>query len=412
MTFNQFKSTIAPFVTITITFIGVALLFIAPLSFANSAVDKSANSDKTSAVKTAKSVVTSARSQTSPSTSKTNSNSSPKLHQGIKVASSKSSFKAKQAKGSSNVNTNKSHHDVWFHSVDVELLEDPNHNGYYNRIIVNFDADTYYSSSNIYAELSLTDSYGNTSVYFTTDDFYIYGDSSTDDYQIDTVLTTNWIADGYELSIALYNDYTHELEAYIDASETSALADLHLESIDYEYQASHYLNVFSSQSYLVTDSDGDGYYHSFSLDLDIDNNYGSSDVYANVYISNDSYNWDLMYVSPNFTVSEDDTSDKVHWEFDLQTGYPPGHYYVRVEVIDLNSQLTLLTMNPDNYGALYALPLEDYSYEAQQQPVTPPPPAPPQGSVSVESGGSFGSLSLMVFSLLGFMRRRKVPVNS
>lgn len=331
-----------------------------------------------------------------------------KLHIADNTKSHTASFKSEHAKGSKPTSATKAHHDVWIHSVDIDLKQDPNYNGYYNRIIVEFDADTDYASYDIYAELALTDSYGNTTVYFETDDFLIFGESSTDDYKVDTVLTNNWPADGYELSIALYDAYSHHLVGYIDASDSHALADLHLESVDFEYQAPHHLSVFSAQSWLVTDMDNDGYYHGFSLDIDIDNNYGTSDVYANVYMSRDRANWSLFHVSENFSVNEDDTSDRVHWEFDLQTGYSPDLYYIRVEVIDLHSQMTLLTMEPESHSALYALPLEDYSYEAQTQPTPPAPVEPPRTSVSRESGGSFGLTSIMMFSLLAFLRRRRL----
>jgi hypothetical protein len=319
---------------------------------------------------------------------------------------------SKSSKSNKNISIkparNKNHHDVWFHSIDIEMLEDPNHNGYNNRLIVNFDADTHYASYDIYAVLALTDSNGITSDYFVTDDFYIYGESGTDDYEVDTVLTSNWIADGYDLSISLYDAYSHDLVAYIDAYESNALADLHLESVDYEYLAPHQLTLFSAESWLIDDQDNDGYYHTFNLDLDIDNNYGSSDVYLQVFISEDQASWESLYVSEHFIVNEDDISDKQHLVFELQNGYPPGYYHIRVEVIDANSHMTLLTLEPQSYSALYALPLEDMSYEAQPQSTTPAPSAPDRTSVSHESGGSLGApLAIFFICLCAAIRRRR-----
>ena len=304
--------------------------------------------------------------------------------------------------------TNKSHHDVWVDSVDIRVFQDPNHNGFYNRIIVDFDADTYYNSIEVYAELSLTDSNGLTTTYFTTDDFYLYGESYSDDYEVDTVLTTNWPADYYDLTISIYDAYTHNLVGYLDDYDTGALANLPLESVDHEYQADHHLSVFSAQSWLVTDVDNDGFYQTFSMDLDIDNNYGSSDVYAQVFISADSINWESLYVSEHFIVNENDTSDKFSMEFDLASGFAPDYYNIKVEIIDANNHMTMLTIDPSSYSALYALPLEDSNNDAVSQ--DSPPPPPPAGevrtSVSTESGGSFGLLSLTLLGGLLFIRRK------
>lgn len=256
------------------------------------------------------------------------------------------------SKSFTNSKANKSHHDVWIDSLDINLLQDPNHNGYYNRIIVDFDADTHYSSIEVYAQLALTDSNGLTTTYFTTDDFYLWGESYSDDYEVDTVLTTNWIADEYDLSISIYDAYTHNLVAYLDDYDTGAMANLPLESVDHEYQANHHLSVFSAQSWLIDDNDGDGFYQSFSMDLDIDNNYGSSNVYAEVFISADTINWESLYISEHFLINENDTSDKFSMEFDLASGFVADYYNVQVQIIDADSHTTLLTIEPSNYLSL------------------------------------------------------------
>ena len=94
-------------------------------------------------------------------------------------------------------------------------------------------------------------------------------------------------------------------------------------------------------------------------------------------------------------------------EFDLATGFAPDYYNIKVEIIDANNHMTMLTIDPSNYSALYALPLEDSNNDAVSQ--DSPPPPPPAGevrtSVSTESGGSFGLLSLALLGGLAVSRK-------
>lgn len=298
-----------------------------------------------------------------------------------------------------------SNHDVWFYSVDINLFDDPNHNGYYNHMIIDFDADTNFDHIDVYAVLSLTDPNGIITEYYVTDNFDLYGESTDDTHQVDTVLTTNWMADGYDLSIELFDAYNHELVAYVDKYEAPQMGYLTLESLDYEYSADQYLTLFSANTWLDTDSDGDGYYHQFNIDLDIDVNYGSKDVYAEFYISDDNYNWQSLYTSDHFIVNENDATDKKHWEFELLDGHAPGHYYVKVLIIDADSHYTMMELLPEHHDSLYALPLEDFSYEIS--PVTVPTDHRTTSTVESSGGNMGGPVVLLAIGLLAFIRRQR-----
>ena len=404
MNTNKLKSTLTT-ALFTCAIIASAIL---PVTYASQDIETKAQKSEAK-VKTAKSVgrvKSNVNSKSATQQSATNENA-PK---GIEHKGNLNNINGK-SKTFTNTKTDKSHHDVWIDTVDIDILEDPNHNGYYNRIIVDFDADTHYSSIEVYAELALTDSNGLTTTYFTTDDFYLWGESYSDDYEVDTVLTTNWIADEYDLTISIYDAYTHNLVAHLDDYDSSALANLPLESVDNEYQADHHLSVFSAQSWLIDDNDSDGFYQSFSMDLDIDNNYGSSNVYAEVFISADSVNWESLYISEHFIINENDTSDKFSMEFDLASGFAADYYNVQVQIIDANTHMTMLTIEPSSYSALYALPLEDSYNDTVNQTPPPQPSNPVRTSVSTQSGGSMGILSLTLLGGLLFVRqftRRKL----
>jgi hypothetical protein len=307
-------------------------------------------------------------------------------------------------------NSNNNNHDVWFDTIDINLYEDANHNGYYNRIVVDFDADTQWEHIDVYAVMSLTDQNGITSDYYTTDDFALYTDSYNDRHQVDTVLTANWITGSYDLSIHLYDAYNGELVAHVDKYDAPQLSFLTLESIDYELTHEQFLSVYSKKLWLNHDNDDDGFYSSFKIDLDLDVNWGSKNVYAELYISTDQFNWQPLYTSEPFNIIEDDTQDTRHWNFDLNSGYAPGYYYIKILVIDTNNHSTLLQLSSQDYDALYAIPLEDSSFEINNTTPLPeqPLPQPPtnKSSVSSESGGSMGSISSMLMISLIVLRRR------
>jgi hypothetical protein len=301
-------------------------------------------------------------------------------------------------------NNNNSNHEVWFYSVSIDMFDDPNNNGYFNHIVVDFDVDTEFDHIDVYAVLSLTDPNGITTSYYTTDDFGLNGESTSDTHQVDTVLTSNWMAEGYDLSIDIYDSYTHDLVASVDKYDAPQMGYLTLESLDYEYYDEQYLSVFSSSLWLDNDSDGDGYYHKFNIDLDVDVSYGSREVYAELYISTDQYSWVPLFTSDHFVISNDDASDQRHWEFNLLSGHPPGHYYIKTMIIDANSHYNLLEILSEDYAAFYAIPLEDLSFEVSSIPTTPNDTT--RTTDSHESGGNMGGpVLLLVMMVFGLTRR-------
>jgi hypothetical protein len=297
-------------------------------------------------------------------------------------------------------------HDTWFNSIDVSLEHDHNNNGYYSLITVDFDADTHYEHAVVYATLSLTDPNGITIDYYTTDDFDLYGDSGDDTHQVETLLSSNWITDYYHLSIELFDAFSEEPLAFVDFHNAEHLDFLALESQDYD-NFNQYLNTFSSRLWLQHDDDGDGYYHTFDIELDIDASFGSADVYAELYVSTDQFSWLPMYTSNHFTINQDSTSDMQHWEFNWIAGYPTSHYYIKAVIVDSDTNQTLLEVTPADNPAFAAIPLEDSSFEDSVVVVaTDTSSNSTKTTVSSEhSGGSFGTPVMIVLMLcLAWMR--------
>lgn len=119
--------------------------------------------------------------------------------------------------------------DFWFYSVDVELFRDTDRDGYFAGIDLLFDADTLYASAEVYAVVYLSLDGGDWVEYAATEDFTIFGTSSSDSYNIVTDLIDGYPTGSYDILIELFDAWNGEFIAYAGPEDASALAFLPLE---------------------------------------------------------------------------------------------------------------------------------------------------------------------------------------
>jgi len=150
----------------------------------------------------------------------------------------------------------------------------------------------------------------------------------------------------------------------------------------------HYFSIHDAVSYLLTDIDQDGYYHEFSVRFDADTLYGAADVYAELYLSLDGGPWQHYYSSDIFTIYGDSVDDQYEVMSTLVEGYPPGHYDILIDLYEVGVEGVVATFSSDDSNSLYALPLEDSTYDVEEVVVV------------VESHGHGGSSSEIFLSLL------------
>lgn len=125
------------------------------------------------------------------------------------------------------------HPDIEIYRLDIDLIHDTDRDGYFSQLSVEFDLDTVYNSAWLYAELSLYDGYQNYH-YHTTDSFMIYGDSINDALTVETALDSGFAPNYYELSLHVYDAFTHELVALVNSHRDFTRDTLPLESAEYE----------------------------------------------------------------------------------------------------------------------------------------------------------------------------------
>jgi hypothetical protein len=121
----------------------------------------------------------------------------------------------------------------WIFDSWVEFFRDNDSDGYYNHFSVELDADTEYSSAEVYARLYL----GKDEVfkeYHTTSNFNIFSDNSDDSYVVESELLNGFPPGEYEVLIELYDSYNDELVAVFDGNDDADLYLLSLESKEYE----------------------------------------------------------------------------------------------------------------------------------------------------------------------------------
>ena len=123
--------------------------------------------------------------------------------------------------------------EFWIFDAWVEFYSDEDRDGYFNHFSVEFDADTAFSSAEVYARLYL----GKDEVfkeYHTTSNFNIFSDNSTDSFVVESELLNGFSSAEYEVLIELYDAYSDELVAVFDGNDDADLYLLSLESKEYE----------------------------------------------------------------------------------------------------------------------------------------------------------------------------------
>jgi hypothetical protein len=123
-------------------------------------------------------------------------------------------------------------YDFWIYDADVELFYDDDGDSFYYGIDLLFDADTIYSSADVYAAVYLSYEGGPWNEYAVTEDFTIFGESGGDEYVLVTELMSGYPAGEYDLLIELFDAYDGAFVASLGPEDTSELAYLRLEDFN------------------------------------------------------------------------------------------------------------------------------------------------------------------------------------
>jgi hypothetical protein len=121
--------------------------------------------------------------------------------------------------------------------------------------------------------------------------------------------------------------------------------------------------VYDASAELISDLNYDGFYHRFSIALDVDTVYDTSTVYAKLYLSLEGGPWNHYATSENYHIYGNSESDIFVIETELGNGFPPGYYDIKVDLYDAYTGQWLANYGPYEDASLSALPLEDSYYD-------------------------------------------------
>jgi len=109
---------------------------------------------------------------------------------------------------------------------------------------------------------------------------------------------------------------------------------------------------------LFDDLDGDGYHSGFSITIDVDNEFGDTEVYAKIYLEPSYAASVLLHTTERFSVFGTTAGDEYRLDTELRNNYPADNYNVSIDIHDAWSDELLATANERGFNNLRQLPLE------------------------------------------------------
>ncbi len=122
--------------------------------------------------------------------------------------------------------------------------------------------------------------------------------------------------------------------------------------------------IFDASVYLVGDRDGDGYYSDFDIEMDVDIDTGSANVYAEVYFLNDNGDWQWLSTTDVFSITGNLATDSFTTAITLVDGFPANYYDLLIDVYEDGFAGIVATFEPLDDADLGLIPLEDLIYDA------------------------------------------------
>lgn len=160
----------------------------------------------------------------------------------------------------------------------------------------------------------------------------------------------------------------------------------------------HY--IYDGFTEVFDDYDGDGFHTYLRISVDVDTDWGESDVYLEAYLRGTHGTWENIHSSRVFTVYGTSGFDDYEIETELVSGFPADYYDVLVEVYEARSGKLVAEFGPAQSPSFSLVPLEDVNRDG--------PFAPPIVSSYGSGGGGSASLLWLLFcAALGIVRRRR-----
>jgi hypothetical protein len=296
--------------------------------------------------------------------------------------------------------------DFYIYNATSTLRQDRDGDGYHSEFKIRFDADVTSGDASVYAKLYLRrlgeDEWF---LYHETDDFWISGQSDSDDYYVITALDDGYPTAEYDVLIDLYESGVNGVVATLGPSDSGALSYLPLEEAGLDLPAA--IDGYSIEQVtteLIADEDRDGYYSAFSIAFDPDAAFERRLAYAHIWVRARGGEWIDEFSSEDFWIETAGVDDGYQLDVQWQTGYPTSLYDVQIDLHDSATGVLLASAGSER-AALSQIPFEDQSRD--QRISSPTPGDGGQTSSREGGGGSFGTWSIAVLATLMLIRSKR-----
>lgn len=316
--------------------------------------------------------------------------------------------KAVQGKVTRNLSQAMSTRASYFYIYDAgsSLRIDRDFDGYHSEFRIRFDADSRVGDALVFARLYLRRvGEPDWQLYHTTDDFWTYGESDSDDYYVTTTLDDGFATSEYDVLIDLYEVGYSGIVATIGPNDAGELRDLPLEEagLDVPIEIPGY-GIGNVSTTLLIDSDRDDHYSQFRISFDPDADFDGTYVYASFWVRAQGGDWIEEHTSEDFLVDSSGTADVYSLTADWISGYPTALYDVQIDLHDAATGSLVASAGSERLE-LSRIPLEDQSRDTRID--LPGPGGGGGDSTSRESGGgAVGLWSLLGLALLALGRSK------
>ena len=301
-------------------------------------------------------------------------------------------------------------HSYRFSIFDASILlhQDEDSDGFYSDFSVYFDADVLSGYADVYAALYISRNGGSWFHYHTTDVFTIYAADALDEYQVRSQLNIDFPPDQYDILIELYKVGIDAVIATLSSEDDNDLHALPLE--DQAHEFFHQDFWFNSvTSHLSNDADHDQFYSKIALEFNANTLFLNTSAKARVVIRQVASTWEEIFTTQPFNFDDGQTFQSI--DIDFESGFPPGHYDIDIELLDANN--TVLALASQEYVALALVPLESSNYDDQFDDgaiLDVPPLTDSNGTVATQEsgGGSVGWFFLLMLPLMISIKRNQL----
>ncbi len=175
--------------------------------------------------------------------------------------------------------------------------------------------------------------------------------------RIQTTNLNSDVSEGYNLSVEEWSAQTREVRE--NKPQTSVRRSS-------RHASTHKPLVWVANigTLLFDDLDGDGYHSGFSLTIDVDSEFGDTDVYTAIYLAGSNEELNLLHTSERFTIYGSLIGDEYRIDTELRNNFPTDYYDITIDVHDAWSEAILDTVNARLFSNLDALPLESANNES------------------------------------------------